>query len=153
LVLAEAVASRSPEQADRALRILESADRLWPSHSRAYHMRKAACLAVKNDRAGEIRELAEAERVHPETAFDYFLSGQQEYKRHRWPSAIQDFEVALHKKPDHFWAQCMLANCYLRTARPEAAKSCLTSCLQADPGRALLYFLSGLASGQVGTKL
>src|SRR5262249_42978438 len=61
--------------------------------------------------------------------------------------------VALHKKPDHFWAQCMLANCYLRTARPEAAKSCLTSCLQADPGRALLYFLSGLASGQVGTKL
>ena len=79
----------------------------------------------RNDRAGEARELAEAQRVRRETAFDYFLSGQQEYKRHRWPDAIQDFEIALRKKPDHFWAQCMLANCYLRTSRPEAAKSCL----------------------------
>ena len=39
-------------QVDRALRILESADRLRPNHSRAYHLRKASFLARKNDRAG-----------------------------------------------------------------------------------------------------
>jgi len=152
LVLAETVASQDARQVDRALRILESADRSRPNHSRAYHLRKASLLARKNDRAGEARELAEAERARRETAFDYFLSGQQEYKRHHWPDAIQDFEIALRKKPDHFWAQCMLANCYLRTSRPEAAKSCLTSCLQIDPDPALLYFLLGVASGQVGDK-
>jgi len=152
LVLAEAVATPHAKQVDRALRILESADRLRPNHSRAYHLRKASFLALKGDRAGEARELSEAQRVRLETAFDYFLSGQQEYKRHRWPDAIQDFEIALRKKPDHFWAQCMLANCYLRTSRAEAAKSCLTSCIQTDPDPALLYLLRGLASGQIGAK-
>jgi len=152
LVLAEAVASQDAKQVDRALAILESADRLRPKHSRAYHLRKASLLARKGDVAGEARELSEAKRVRRETAFDYFLSGQQEYKRHRWPDAIQDFEIALGKKPDHFWAQCMLANCFLRTARPEAAKSCLTACLQIDPDPALLYFLKGVASGQTGVK-
>jgi eukaryotic-like serine/threonine-protein kinase len=152
LVLAEAVASADAAQVERALRVLESADRLRPSHSRAYHLRKASLLARKHDQAGEARELALAERVRLETAFDYFLSGQEEYKRQRWPDAIQDFEIALRKKPDHFWAQCMLANCFLRTSRPEAAKSCLYSCLQTDPNHALLYFLRGLASGQIGDK-
>jgi tetratricopeptide (TPR) repeat protein len=115
-------------------------------------VRKASLLARRNDRAGEARELAEAERVRRETAFDYFLSGQQEYKRHRWPDASQDFEIALRKKPDYFWAQCMLANCYLRTSRAEAAKSCLNSCVQTDPEPALLYLLRGFASGQIGVK-
>jgi len=152
LILAEAVASADSKQVDRALQILERADRLRLNHSRAYYMRKASFLARKNDPAGEARELAEAQRVRRETAFDYFLSGQQEYKRHRWPDASQDFETALRKKPDHFWAQCMLANCYLRTARAEAAKSCLNSCLQTDPDPALLYLLRGFASGQIGVK-
>jgi len=152
LILAEAVATQDAGQVDRALHILDSADRLRPNHSRAYHLRKATFLARKNDGAGEARELAEAGRVRRESAFDYFLSGQQEYKRHRWLDAIQDFEIALRKKPDHFWAQCMLANCYLRTSRFEAAKSCLTGCLQTDPDPALLYLQRGLASGHIGTK-
>ncbi len=152
LILAEAVATEEPAQVDRSLQILESADQLRPNHSRAYHLRKASLLARKNDRAGETRELAEAESTPRETAFDYFLSGQQEYKRHRWPDAIQDFEIALRKKPDYFWAQCMLANCYMRTSRFEAAKSCLYSCLQTDPDPALLYLLRGFASGQIGAK-
>ena len=42
LVLAEAMAAQDPAQVDRALRILESADRLRPDHSRAYHLRKAS---------------------------------------------------------------------------------------------------------------
>jgi serine/threonine protein kinase/Flp pilus assembly protein TadD len=152
LILAEAVANQAPLQVDQALRILDCADRMWPAHSRAYHLRKASCLALKNDRVGQAQELALAQQRRPETPFDYFLSGQQEYKQHRWDDATQDFEVALRKKPDHFWAQCMLANCYLRTARPEAAKASLTSCLEAEPDHALLYIQRGLASGQTAAK-
>jgi len=152
LVLADAVATQDSKQVGRAFQILDSAQRLRPNHSRAYHLRKASLLARKNDRAGEARELALAQRTRRETAFDYFLSGQQEYKRERWPDAIQDFEIALRKKPDYFWAQCMLANCYMRTSRFEAAKSCLNSCLQTDPVPALLYLLRGFASGQIGVK-
>ena len=113
LVLAEAVAAQDTGQVDRALR---DPRKRRPTEARAF-----ACLPpeegvvawrAKNDRAGEARELAEAERVRPETAFDYFLSGQQEYKRHRCADAIQDFEIALRKKPDHFWAKCLQAICY-----------------------------------------
>src|SRR5205807_1070425 len=83
----------------RALQILASADRLRPDHSSAYHLRRAFCLARKGDRSGEAGALAEAGRVRPETAFDHFLCGQQHYKRHQLPEAIQDFETALRLRP------------------------------------------------------
>ena len=152
LVLAEATAKEGPGQLDRALRVLDSALRLRQGDSRAYHLRKASCLALKGDPAGEARELAEARRVRPETAFDYFLSGQQEYKRNRLPEAIQDFEIALRQNPDHFWAKCLQAICYIQTHRYEGAKSCLNDCLQTDPEFAWLYLLRGFASGQLGAK-
>ena len=53
--------------------------------------------------------------VPPKTAFDYFLSGQHEYKRRRFADAIQDFEMALRKRPDHFWAKCLQAICFIQT--------------------------------------
>ena len=53
LVLAEATAAQDPLKVDRALRVLDSADRMRPAHSRAYHMRKATCLALKGDKAGQ----------------------------------------------------------------------------------------------------
>jgi eukaryotic-like serine/threonine-protein kinase len=152
LVLAETLASEGPGHVDLALRALDSADRLRPGHSRAFHMTKASCLARQGDHPGEARELAEAERVRPETAFDYFLSGQQEYKRKRFPDAIQDFEIALRQKPDHFWAKCLQAICYIQTHRYEGAKSCLNDCVESDPDFAWLYLLRGLASGQLGDK-
>jgi eukaryotic-like serine/threonine-protein kinase len=152
LVLAETLASEGPGHVDLALRALDGADRLRPGHSRAFHMTKASCLARQRDHAGEARELAEAERVRPETAFDYFLSGQQAYKRKRYPDAIQDFEIALRQKPDHFWAKCLQAICYIQTSRYEGAKSCLNDCLQTDRDFAWLYLLRGFASGQLGAK-
>jgi eukaryotic-like serine/threonine-protein kinase len=152
LVLADATAKMGDGQIDRALRVLESADQLRPGHSRAYHLKKASLLAQKGDRSGEANELSSAARSAQETAFDYFLTGQQEFKQQRWPEAIRNFEIALRKNPDHFWAHCMSANCFLRTSRPDAAKSSLYSCIQADPNHALLYFLRGLASGQIGIK-
>jgi eukaryotic-like serine/threonine-protein kinase len=152
LVLAEAVASQDSERVDSALRILDSANRLRPGQTRAYHLRRAACLTRKQDTAAQARELALAEAVHPETAFDYFLSGQQEYKRNRFADAIQDFEIAVRKNPDHFWAKCLLAICYIQTKRFEAAKSCLNDCIQTDPEFAWLYVLRGFTSGQIAAK-
>src|SRR5262249_55819504 len=133
-------------------RLRERCDRLRPEQPRAYHVRPASCLARREDRAGEARELAEAERARPQTAFDYFLSGQQQYKRKRFPEAIQEFETALRLKPDLFWAKCLLAISYIQTARFEAAKSGVEGCLQTDPDFAWLYLLRGFASGQLGVR-
>jgi eukaryotic-like serine/threonine-protein kinase len=152
LVLAEAVATQDPAQVERAMQSLESARLLRPALTRAYHLRMAACLARKGDQDGEARELAEAGRIVPESAFDHFLSGQQLYKRGRLPEAIQHFESALRLKADHFWAGCLLAICYFQTTRFEAAKSCLNASLQTEPDFAWLYLLRGFASGQIAAR-
>jgi serine/threonine protein kinase/predicted Zn-dependent protease len=150
LILAEAVAEQEPRQFDRALKILDSADRLRPDHSRAYYLRRAAFLAGKHDRTGEARELALAERVQTESGFDYFLSGLEEYKQERYPEAIQDFEIAVRKYADSFWAKCLSAICYIQTKRFDAAKTRLDDCIQNDPDFACFYLLRGFASGQRG---
>jgi serine/threonine protein kinase/tetratricopeptide (TPR) repeat protein len=152
LVMAEAVAAQAPAQVDHALSILESADRLRPEHSRAYFLTKAACLALRSDRDGEARQIAEAQKVNPKSAFDYFLTGQQEYKREQYADAIRDFEIALRYKPDHFWARCLQAICYLRTNRLEAAKASLNGCIDTDRDFAWLYLLRGYASGEIGNR-
>ena len=151
LVLAESTASQGPGQVARALRALDSADRLRPGHTRAYFMRRASCLALAGDKGGADRQRVEAQRIRPETAFDYFLVGQQEYKKERYSDAIQDFAVALRKHPDHFWAKCLQAICYIQTHEYEGAKACLDGCLQTDPNFAWLYLLRGYASGQIAT--
>jgi tetratricopeptide (TPR) repeat protein/tRNA A-37 threonylcarbamoyl transferase component Bud32 len=152
LVLAGATAARGPEQVDRALTILESADNLRPEHSRAYFLTKASCLTLRNDRDGAARQIAAAEKQSPKTAFDYFLTGQQEYKRKHYAEAIRDFEIALRRKPDQFWAKCLQAICYIQTARPEAAKASLSGCIETDGDFAWLYLLRGYASGQIGNR-
>ena len=64
LVLAEAVAGQDPAQVDRALRVLESADRLRPDHSRAYHLRKAS-LPGAEERSGRRGSGARRGRARP----------------------------------------------------------------------------------------
>jgi tetratricopeptide (TPR) repeat protein/tRNA A-37 threonylcarbamoyl transferase component Bud32 len=154
LILAEAVAGKGPAEVDRALAILDSADHLRPERSRAYYLTKAACLALRNDQEGSQRQLKEAERERPKSAFDYFLTGLQEFKAQGKldPEAIDDFDVALQYKPDHFWAKCLQAICFIRTSRLEAAKANLNSCIETDPDFAWLYLLRGFASGQLGLK-
>jgi tetratricopeptide (TPR) repeat protein/tRNA A-37 threonylcarbamoyl transferase component Bud32 len=152
LVLAGAVASEGAGQVDRSLSILESADRLRPEHSRAYFLTRAACLAARNDLDGKKKQITEAEKLEPKGAADYFLTGQQEYKDKRDADAIRHFDLALRDKPDHFWAKCLQAICYLRTLRPEAAKASLNSCVETDLDSAWLYLLRGFASGLIGNK-
>jgi eukaryotic-like serine/threonine-protein kinase len=152
MVLADVLAGQDKAQVDKALRILESAARLRPDHPRAFHWKRASLLAAKNDVAGAERERAEALLVTPKNAFDYFLIGQDEYKRHRFADSIHDFEMALRGRPDHFWAKCLQAICFIETKNFDAAKSNLFGCLQAEPDSAWLYLLRGFASGQLGAR-
>ncbi len=151
MVLANVAAGGQPAQVDHALRILDSAARLRPDHPRVYHLKKASLLAAKNDRAGADRELAAAALVPPRTSFDYFLIGQDEYKRGRWDDAINDFGSALRDKPGHFWARCLQAICFIQTEEFDAANSNLISCLDAEPDSAWLYLLRGFTAGRQAT--
>jgi tetratricopeptide (TPR) repeat protein len=152
MVLADVLARQDKSQVDAALRVLECAARLRPDHPRAYHLKRASLLAAKSDRAGADRELRQAALVAPKTAFDYFLIGQDDYKRRRFADAIDDFEMALRDRPDHFWARCLQAICFIEAKRFDAAKSNLFACLQAQPNSVWLYLLRGFACGQLGAR-
>ena len=164
LVLAEAVAEPLPgedavRQAGLGLDILDRAAGVRSEPTRAYHLRRAACLARKGDAAGEARARAEAERLEPSTVFDHFLAGQERYQREAWSSAIEHFDAVLQRQPDHFWAQCLWAISSLQIDAPAQAKVGLNHCLQREPGFVWLYLLRAYASGQIaeqalkGTKI
>jgi tRNA A-37 threonylcarbamoyl transferase component Bud32 len=71
---AEALPSEDPKaQAEHGLSILDQAARLRPEPTRAYHWRRAACLARAGDKPGAVRAVAAAERLEPATAHDFFL--------------------------------------------------------------------------------
>ena len=152
MVLADVLVGQDKTQVDSALRILESAAGLRPDRPRAYHLKRASLLDAKNDATGAEAELAEALLVAPKNAFDYYLIGQVDYKRRRFADAIDDFEMALRGRPDHFWARCLQAICFIETKNFDAAKSNLVGCLQAEPDSAWLYLLRGFASGQLGVR-
>jgi tetratricopeptide (TPR) repeat protein len=130
------------------LRRLDQAARLRPA-TRAYHLRRAACLARAGDAAGAERERGEAGRVQPATAFDHFLVGQERYQRQDLDGAAQAFDAALQLQPDYFWAQCLSAVCSLRLNQPVEAKAGLNACLQRERGFAWLFLLRGFASTQI----
>ena len=144
LILAEAM-----PQADQGLKALDGAVK-WHPATRAYHLRRAACLARLGDVGGAERERGAAESLLPVTAFDQFLTGQERYERGQWDEAIRHFDAVLRHQPNHFWAQCLSAICYLQLRRPLEAKAGLNACLNQDPDFAWLYLLRGFASGQVG---
>ena len=144
LILAEAM-----PQADQGLKALDGAVK-WHPATRAYHLRRAACLARLGDVGGAERERGAAESLLPVTAFDQFLTGQERYERGRWDEALRHFDAVLRHQPAHFWAQCLSAICYLQLRRPLEAKAGLNACLNQDPDFAWLYLLRGFASSQVG---
>ena len=156
MVLAEAVAQPLPgedprHQAAAALRILQRATALRPP-TRAYHIRRAACLERAGDAEAAQRERAMAQRLEPAGAFDRFLLGQECYQRGDWTAALRHFDAAIEEQSDLFWAQCLSAICFLNASpsRPGEAKAALTACVQQRPSFAWLYLLRGVAFGQMG---
>ena len=144
LILAEA-----EEKPDEGLKDLDRAARLNPAPTRAYHLRRGACLAHKGDNDAAAKELSLADLLPPATAFDHFLAGQERYKRGQWQAALRDFDSALRLQPENFWSHALAAICSLQLKRPVEAKAELNACLQRERGLAWLYLLRGFAAAQI----
>ena len=152
LILADAV-SQSPgampaEQAEEALRIVGRTEGLHSPATRAFHLRRADFLEMKGDKNGAETERANAERLTPADAFDFFLIGRESTRRSDWTEAITQLSAATQRQPDYFWAQCLLAICHLQTHQPVKARIGLNACLQRKSDRAWLYMLRGLANAE-----
>jgi tetratricopeptide (TPR) repeat protein len=159
LIWADAVAqplgAEAPRsQAEKALAILERAKYLGRT-TRAYHLRRARYLEV----LGRVREAAAARKradaLRPVDAVDFFLLGDEAYRRKDLDQAIAHFQSALRRQPDHFWAQYLLAVCYLNTRRPARAEVSLTACQRLRHARhqddfEWIYILRGYAYGELG---
>jgi len=143
LILGEAEA-----MPQNGLRRLDQAARLRPP-TRAYHLRRAACLARTGDKPGADRERLAADAQKPVSAFDHFLAGQERFERQDFDGASQEFDMALQLQPDHFWAQASSAVCSLQLNQPVEAKASLNACLQREPRFAWLYILRGFASSEI----
>ncbi len=133
---------------DQGMRRLDEAARLRPP-TKAYHLRRAACLARAGHGPAAEKERAEAERLEATTAFDHFLVGQERYKRQDYRAALPHFYTALELQPGHFWAQCLRGISALKLNRPVEARESLSSCVRQEREFAWLYMLRGVASSQI----
>jgi serine/threonine protein kinase/tetratricopeptide (TPR) repeat protein len=153
LILAEAVrqplASENPAaQAREALAILDQAAGLRPP-TRALHLRRAGCLAGLDDEAAA-RERELADGLSPADATDFFLLGDDCYRRNDLPGAVGFFQETLRRRSSHFWAQYYLAVCCLKLHRYGEAEIGLTACQRQQPDLVWVYILRGFAAGELG---
>src|SRR5262249_34155580 len=117
--------------------------------TRAYHLRRAACLVRAGDNSAADRERRAAESLEPVTPFDHLLAGQERFARQDFDGAGQEFEMALLLQPDDFWAQALSAICSLQLNPPVEARASLNACLRREKEYAWLYILRGFASSQM----
>lgn len=132
-----------------ALAILEDASRLRPP-TPALHLRREAGLTRQGDLAGALAAHKAAMALSPSEAFDYYLIGQELYRRNDWRGAERALERVARLEPDHFWAQALLANLALLQGRPTEARAGFSACLNRHPDFAWLYLLRGFAYGESG---
>jgi tetratricopeptide (TPR) repeat protein len=120
------------ERCEEALQVLDAAPKLG-FRTRAYYLRRAHFL----DRAGQpekaARDRERAGSVALGGALDYFLLGEEDYRRGNWEGAGSAFNHVLAIEPGHFWAQFFLAVCLLKSQHWEAAKAGLNACLAQQP--------------------
>jgi eukaryotic-like serine/threonine-protein kinase len=136
---------------EAGLRCLDQAARLRPP-TKAFHLRRAACLTRAGAAPAAELEIHLAEALKPATAFDHFLVGQERYKRGDFATAIQSFSRALQLRPDHFWANCLWATSCLQLKQFSEAKSGLNACVALQPGFEWLYLFRGFASHQLAVR-
>ena len=135
-ILADAIAQPLPGQtpqeqrrnAHHAVSILDRAARTYPP-TQAYHLRRATYLTQAGDEDGARQERQRGEARKPDTAFDYFFTGELHQRQGRLDQALRDFESALRLQPDHFWSRYFLAVCLLEMKRPAEARAHLGAAL------------------------
>ncbi len=133
----------------QALRTLDRAAQVGTA-SQAYHLRRARYLDLLGEAEPARKESERAQALQPAHAVDFFLLGDEWYKRGRLAEAIAAFDRTLRLQPDHFWAQFFLALRYLESQRPAEARASLTACLSRRPDFPWLYLLRGMVHGGAG---
>jgi tetratricopeptide (TPR) repeat protein/predicted Ser/Thr protein kinase len=127
------------------LRILDRA-RQFGFQTRAYHLRRAHFLELLGEHQEASQDRARAASLPPEGALDYFLQGEEQYRRGDWEQAMSSFNHALSLQPAHFWAQFFLAVCHLKVRQWEAAKAGLNACLIQQPDFVWAYLFRSFAN-------
>src|SRR5262249_13534101 len=106
------------------LAALEQARSLRPP-TRAFRLRRAACLEALGERREADLERVAAAKLEPRTPVDHFLTGLDHFQALRWNEARRHFDASLSLLPENFWSEFLLALCYLQLDRPIEAKVCL----------------------------
>jgi tetratricopeptide (TPR) repeat protein len=157
LVLADALSPPSApgtaEHARQSLQLLDQADHLRSLEQapfRAYHLRRARYLSRTGAESEAAQERQQGNRQPVAGAPDYYLLGEESYKKGELRDALSQFENALLARPDHQWARYFFAVCYLRLNRPAEAKATLTAFLSQRQDFVWIYLLRGYASTQLG---
>jgi tetratricopeptide (TPR) repeat protein len=170
LVLAWAEAMAQPlevkgekpaEQAEKALALLDRARTLRGTPTKAYCLRRASYLAKGNRELEAAEERRKADDLVMVDAVDYFLVGEEHYRRGELSRAIRAFASALQHQPRDFWAQYLTAICYLRLPAPgdlagagnfNAARASLIACAEMQPDFPWVYVMRGWAHGNLGER-
>ena len=114
LLLVMAAAEPTPEA---GMRRLDQAARSRPP-TRAYHLRRAACLDRAGNPAAAMQERHRADQLQPTSGFDQFLVGQEAYERGDSIGALWHFDKAIQLERDQFWAHALSALCWLKLKGP-----------------------------------
>jgi serine/threonine protein kinase/Tfp pilus assembly protein PilF len=146
LVLADALAPQPHSDGNdsgsyrEALRILDSGQELG-FDTIAYHLHRSRYLLKLGQHEEADKEDERAKALRPQNALDYFLIGDERYRRGEVTAAITAFNEALACQPSHFWAQFYLAVCQLRVEDWKTAKAHLNACLVQQPRFVWIYVL------------
>jgi tetratricopeptide (TPR) repeat protein len=142
------------EAPEKALHLLDLADALGRAHHvaapRAFHLRRARCLALLGQKDAARAEQAQADQAGPGVALDLFLSARDAWVQGKTNEAAADCERVLADQPDHYWARYLLALCHLRAGRLESAKVGLSACLGARPEFIWPRLFLAVAEGGLG---
>jgi tetratricopeptide (TPR) repeat protein len=147
LVMADSLLRAAPpgpatQEVAEAGGYLERAARLGPP-TWAYHVRRARYLDRVDEPQAAARARALAEALPPTTAADFFLQGDDIFRLGDFKTARHTFDQALHRRPDHFWAQYYVALCDYSGRDLLAAEEGLTACLGRRPDFAWTYLVRG----------
>ncbi len=153
LILAEALSQQTDlapqERCRAALQTLDRAGRLGID-TRVYHLRRASLLEQLGEAEETRKEKEKANMQSPQSSLDYFLNGEENYRKGAWVAARADFNRLLAMQPAHFWAQFFLAVCHLRLGEWEAAKAGFNACQARRSDFVWTYLFRGFANEKLG---
>lgn len=96
------------------------------------------------------RDTALIEQTPPESALDYFLMAEHARSHQQLGEAVNHYESALARDPDHFWSHSMLAMCFLESRQPQRAVAEYTQAIRLAPTMAWSYVSRALAFADAG---